>query len=64
MAEQNSTTMRDITVGMIVGSLVGASIALLFAPAAGVETRQKVKEAAENMRNRMKKNEPDLEKVV
>lgn len=37
--------------GMLVGSLVGAGIALLFAPRSGAETRQRIREMSEDLRD-------------
>jgi gas vesicle protein len=44
-AECNSTA-KGFLVGLGIGSLVGAGLALLFAPKAGTETREDIKTAA------------------
>jgi len=39
--------------GFILGAAIGAGVALLFAPATGVETRRRLGETAKGLRNRM-----------
>lgn len=38
--------------GLLFGSLIGAVLGLLYAPAPGVETRKKVKETAEDLKKK------------
>ncbi|GEM_PF-6828252 len=40
----------DFLAGMLVGALVGAALGLLFAPGAGEETRERVKEKARQLK--------------
>ena len=46
--------------GLLVGSLVGASIAIILAPAAGHETRELLRRSAEDWRSRASDFASDL----
>lgn len=50
MAENNNS--RDFTVGVILGAVIGASTALLFAPKSGRETRSDLSMGAQQMKYR------------
>ncbi len=49
----NRDSVNGFGIGLLVGAAVGASLALLFAPQSGRETRQMIKEKASNIRQRM-----------
>lgn len=54
MSENKGSTILEVTLAFLLGGVIGAGIALLYAPAPGVETRRKVKETAERLRGRFK----------
>lgn len=54
MSENRGSTMLEVTLAFFVGGLIGAGIALLYAPAPGVETRRKVRETADRVKGRFK----------
>ena len=49
MAQENDGMAKGLIVGFIAGSIVGAAIALLYAPKAGKELRADIKEKAGDM---------------
>ncbi|MEK7755473.1 MAG: YtxH domain-containing protein [Acidobacteriota bacterium] len=51
MANESDNTAR--LVWFIAGAAIGASIALLYAPASGVDTRRKLKKSAEEGRAKL-----------
>ena len=64
MSENRCSTMLEVSLAFVVGGLIGAGIALLYAPAAGVETRKKVRETTDKIRGRMKEGyEAAIEKA-
>jgi gas vesicle protein len=46
MAQENDGMAKGLIIGFIAGSIVGAAIALLYAPKAGKELRADIKEKA------------------
>lgn len=50
--------------GFLAGAVVGAGLALLFAPQSGKETRQKIKETSEKMAGDIKQNYEKVSKEV
>ena len=54
--QMNDTAARggSAAAGFMLGTIVGASVALLFAPATGAETRRRVGGAVRNMGNQAK----------
>ena len=52
MSENESNSAGNTLLAFAVGAAVGAVIALLFAPAAGEETRRKIREKAKDGRDR------------
>lgn len=50
MSENKGSTMLEVTLAFLLGGAVGAALGVLFAPAAGKETREKIKDTAEKMR--------------
>lgn len=51
MSDHQSNGMMT---GFVVGAVVGAGVALLFAPASGSDTRRRIKEQAESMGSKMR----------
>ncbi len=45
-----------VTVGLLLGTAIGASLGLLFAPDRGSRTREKLKEEAENIKDQIAKD--------
>lgn len=52
MSENRGSTVLEVTLAFLLGGLVGAGLALLYAPAPGEETRRRLRESAEKMRER------------
>lgn len=50
MSENKGSTILEVTLAFLLGGAVGAALGVLFAPAAGKETREKIKDTAEKMR--------------
>lgn len=50
MAERNST--GTVLLAFLVGGVVGAGLALLFAPSSGAETRRKIRETGEDVKRK------------
>ena len=44
MSENKGSTMLEVTLAFLLGGAVGAALGVLFAPAAGKETREKIKD--------------------
>lgn len=53
MAEKNGATFLEVSLSFVIGAVVGAVVALLFAPAPGVETRRMLRERAEVLRDQV-----------
>ncbi|MBI5682279.1 MAG: YtxH domain-containing protein [Deltaproteobacteria bacterium] len=54
MSDRGGSTMIEVTLAFLLGGVVGAGIALLYAPAAGEETRQKLKETTDRLRGQIR----------
>lgn len=55
MSEENKgATAIEVTLAFLLGGMVGAGLALLFAPATGVETRRKLRETSGKIRDRIR----------
>ena len=50
--EEGRYSAGSLILGFFIGGLVGAGVALLLAPQAGVEARQKIKELAEDAKGK------------
>ncbi len=50
--EESGRSTSSIILAFFIGGLVGAGVALLFAPQPGKETRQKIKELAEEAKGK------------
>jgi gas vesicle protein len=48
--EESGSSVGAVVLSFFLGGLVGAGVALLMAPRAGTETRQKIKELAEEVK--------------
>ena len=46
--------MLEVTLAFLLGGLIGAGIALLYAPAPGAEIRRRAREAADKFRGQVK----------
>jgi len=53
MSENRGSTILEVTLAFLLGGIVGAAAGVLFAPAAGKETREKLKDTAEKVRDSM-----------
>jgi gas vesicle protein len=49
MHDDDSGTARPFAAGLILGALIGAGIALLFAPQSGAETRRIIRKRAKSI---------------
>lgn len=54
MSEERGATAIEVTLAFLLGGVVGAGIALLFAPASGEETRRKLRETSGRLRERVR----------
>ena len=54
MAKDNGSSFIEVSFAFLLGSLVGATIALLYAPAAGDETRKRIREASNDMQGNLR----------
>lgn len=52
MDEERGFTARSLFLSFILGGIVGAGLALLLAPQSGKETRAKIKETAEDVKEK------------
>ena len=50
--EHRTTAAKPVLTGFLVGSVIGAATALLFAPRAGEETRAEIRDKAVELRDR------------
>lgn len=51
MSENRGSSVPDIIFSFLIGGVVGAALGVLFAPASGRETREKIKDTAEKVKN-------------
>ena len=49
MARRDESNLMDVTFAFLLGGVVGATLALLYAPAPGEQTRRKIREATDEM---------------
>ncbi|HBO84393.1 MAG: hypothetical protein A2073_07815 [Deltaproteobacteria bacterium GWC2_42_11] len=54
MSDRGGSTTLEVTLALLLGGLVGAGIALLYAPATGEETRRKLKETTDRLRDQIR----------
>ncbi|MBI5894445.1 MAG: YtxH domain-containing protein [Deltaproteobacteria bacterium] len=54
MSENKGSTTLEVTLALLLGGVIGAGIALLYAPQTGEETRKKLKETADKLRDQFK----------
>ena len=52
MAEGNGNSTGTVILAFLVGGVIGAGVALLFAPASGEETRRKIRETGEDVKRK------------
>lgn len=62
--EQKEYGAGSVLVSFLLGSLVGAGIALLIAPQSGKETREKIKEYAENVKEKAAESVQKVKSVL
>jgi gas vesicle protein len=60
MYQRERETGAGFTVGLLAGAVVGAGVALLFAPKAGVELREDLGESMETLRDAVTRHVRDL----
>ncbi|MEK6590977.1 MAG: YtxH domain-containing protein [Nitrospinota bacterium] len=53
MSENRGSTLLEVTLAFLLGGVVGAAVGLLFAPASGKETRDKIKDTSERVREKV-----------
>ena len=58
---QNKAGLGRVITGLVVGSMVGATVGLLMAPASGEETRRKIKGEVKGVQMRAKDTAGSLE---
>lgn len=54
MSENRGSTTLEVTLALLLGGVIGAGIALLYAPQTGEETRKKLKETADKLKEQFK----------
>ena len=52
MTEGNGNSTGTVILAFLVGGVIGAGVALLFAPASGEETRRKIRETGEDVKRK------------
>ncbi len=52
--DSKGATAIEVTLAFLLGGVVGAGLALLFAPASGIETRRKLRETSGKIRDRIR----------
>jgi len=64
MREEGGYSAGSIFLSFLLGGIVGAGLTFLFAPKSGSETRQKIREFAEDMRDKTKDYVDDVKGKV
>ena len=64
MREENGFSTGSVLMSFILGGIVGAGIALLFAPKSGSDTRQMIKEFAGDVKDRAHHYVDDVKEKV
>lgn len=64
MREEGGYSAGSIFLSFLLGGIVGAGLTFLFAPKSGSETRQKIRELAEDMRGKAKDYVDDVKGKV
>lgn len=54
MARNDGSNFLEVSFAFLLGSLVGATVALLYAPASGEQTRRRLREASEDMQENLR----------
>lgn len=54
MSENRGSTTIEVTLALLLGGLIGAGLALLYAPQTGEETRKRLKETADKLKEQFK----------
>lgn len=54
MAKDDGASVLELSFAFVLGSLVGATIALLYAPASGDQTRKRIRKAGEDVQVQVK----------
>jgi gas vesicle protein len=64
MREENGFSTGGVLMSFILGGIVGAGIALLFAPKSGSDTRQMIKEFADDVKDKTQNYVDDVKGKV
>jgi len=54
MSKNDGSNFVEVSFAFLLGSLVGATIALLYAPASGEQTRRRLREATDDMQENLR----------
>jgi gas vesicle protein len=54
MAKDDGASVLELSFAFVLGSLVGATIALLYAPASGDQTRKRIRESGQDLQDNMR----------
>jgi gas vesicle protein len=54
MAKDDGASVLELSFAFVLGSLVGATIALLYAPTSGDQTRKRIREAGDDLQENVK----------
>ncbi|HEY2806354.1 MAG TPA: YtxH domain-containing protein [Gemmatimonadales bacterium] len=60
MQDDDNSSARPFAVGLLIGALLGAGVALLFAPQSGSDTRRLIKRRARRLANGAKDKYEDV----
>ena len=64
MREEGGYSAGSIFLSFLFGGIVGAGLAFLFAPKSGSETRQRIRELAEDVRDKAKDYAEDVKEKI
>lgn len=59
--KQDTAGIGKVVTGIVLGSIVGAAVSLLMAPATGEETRRRIREEVKGIQNRAKQFAGEVE---
>ncbi len=62
--ENKGATSIEVTLAFLLGGVVGAGLALLFAPASGAETRKKLRETGDVLHSKLHESTGEWKETV
>ena len=64
MSENRESNALEVTLAFLLGGVIGAGMALLFAPASGAETRRRIRETGDRYSTRVREGAEELRGTV